>query len=884
VTWTRVKATGSGKLAFRLEVEGLDREFVTDSSMERSLTDDRERVVGLKRKGISIEERVHIPEAELEIGGMQLQIVDVGGNATNTFARLPASITWLTGNVATSGATSVSCASTTGFPSSGVIHLNTEAIKYTGITATSFTGITRGQWGTTAQKHWRDDNVGAVNSILWPEITDHVATIEGRRAWIYVYGEGDDMQGNGTRIFTGVCLSDAELKDSATWSLKLEGLTRLLDQDMGDDLSAAVVGAAGIYYPGSAPLHIKMWRVDSTTNSGGAITSTDDIIVEGFFTHQDAFCRHVTTLLQAAATAATWTDEQDQIYCKAVHDGWVLTYRTAATPRWLIIKARSLIDGSTEGENELIELSTGNRVREVQADTVYDMPWRDDGPPGARMVPRGFLGVPPLVPPIFYGDLDANPANRVYIGGAFPIGAEVNYVTVEFPASSSFPDENREVLTSATVDADERYATLGAIGGWAAYTPESPITLAFGRFYATDASVAEFMEAVIADSPEQVNRGVAPFITSAEIDTDQWEEAVGTIAAPFVRSRSYGGSKPIKLMDMLREEWKLAGVFPYIDTDGKLALRRVRVPSDAVTLSTTLTAADILVSEGFPTFEKNALGTYSAIELKTGYRIRTDKHEGLSHFAVSVTARGRKRIPNILVIEPKSSSLEPATGGEGLAGFNTAVLGIFGQPYAIINVPVSLKHFETVLGSEVAITSDLVPNWNLGTRGVTAKAAIVVGRRFELDRGIGQLSLLTLGQVVYGYAPSFGVLSQSNTSGNTWQLTVTLGDPWSLMSWAEAGQTAETFLDVGYRVAVRQIGTGSFASGQRHGTVISVAANVVTVTFDSTWTPGSSKFLLGFADANQSPTSEQEVYVWIADPTDSLIDFTSGSVPARRFS
>lgn len=61
--------------------------------------------------------------------------------------------TLLTDNPLTIGATTVNVISTTGFPAVGFISIDAEIIKYTGITATSFTGCTRGADGTTAASH-----------------------------------------------------------------------------------------------------------------------------------------------------------------------------------------------------------------------------------------------------------------------------------------------------------------------------------------------------------------------------------------------------------------------------------------------------------------------------------------------------------------------------------------------------------------------------------------------------------------------------------------------------------------------------------------------------------------------------------------------------------
>lgn len=61
--------------------------------------------------------------------------------------------TVLTDNPLTAGATTVNVSSTTGFPTVGIITIDLEAIHYTGVTATSFTGCTRGFDGTTGASH-----------------------------------------------------------------------------------------------------------------------------------------------------------------------------------------------------------------------------------------------------------------------------------------------------------------------------------------------------------------------------------------------------------------------------------------------------------------------------------------------------------------------------------------------------------------------------------------------------------------------------------------------------------------------------------------------------------------------------------------------------------
>jgi hypothetical protein len=72
-----------------------------------------------------------------------------------------------------SSSTTLSVDSTAGFPGQGVIEVfglspeyETELVSYTGTTPTSFTGCTRGAYGTTAAEHWND-------AVVWSHTGAH---------------------------------------------------------------------------------------------------------------------------------------------------------------------------------------------------------------------------------------------------------------------------------------------------------------------------------------------------------------------------------------------------------------------------------------------------------------------------------------------------------------------------------------------------------------------------------------------------------------------------------------------------------------------------------------------------------------------------------------
>lgn len=117
---------------------------------------------------------------------MSAQYPSAAGTDANLFVAVNNLSTALTDNPLSSGATTVNVASTTGFPTAGYITIESEAISYTNVTGTSFTGCTRGADGTTAASHVTGttvfhDVVAAHHNVLKDEVkaveTDLVGTM-----------------------------------------------------------------------------------------------------------------------------------------------------------------------------------------------------------------------------------------------------------------------------------------------------------------------------------------------------------------------------------------------------------------------------------------------------------------------------------------------------------------------------------------------------------------------------------------------------------------------------------------------------------------------------------------------------------------------------------
>lgn len=158
---------------------------------------------------------------------MSAQYPGAAGTDANLFIAINGLSTLLSDNPLTSGATTVNVASTTGFPTAGYITIEAEAISYTGITSTSFTGCTRGADGTTAASHVTGlsvfhDVVAAHHNVLKDEIkaieTDLVASYTGGSTSIattfvkYLKLIGGTMSGAitmGTNKITGLAAATA---------------------------------------------------------------------------------------------------------------------------------------------------------------------------------------------------------------------------------------------------------------------------------------------------------------------------------------------------------------------------------------------------------------------------------------------------------------------------------------------------------------------------------------------------------------------------------------------------------------------------------------------------------------------------------------------------
>ncbi|HEU4616174.1 MAG TPA: hypothetical protein VFS15_28950, partial [Kofleriaceae bacterium] len=485
--------------------------------------------------------------------------------------------------------------------------------------------------------------------------------------------------------------------------------------------------------------------------------------------------------------------------------------------------------------------------------------------PDARTVPRGFFGRSPT--DRFHDTSGATtyPERRVYLSGPVDVTNWSSLVidwsdgtSAEYHISSSDAATNSLVLLrpidSGYSNPPERYA--------AGSLPRIAPTRSLGS-----GTLADLRDALVADGPVYCNRGTAPFLTGS--DLADWTDVVNQRIGPLTANRRWSASKPVDVTDLLTAEFQLLGVYPIIDGDGKIAIRAIEIPNASI--SDAVAIDDEIISVGWADMERGGQ-TINRVVVKTGYSARDDKWIGPPYEVLDVDAYADDHVDRAITVEPRGIHGLGATAeteqfsAEDITAAFMPLLGLFGAPYDIVTVNVSWKLFSVLLGDFVSLSAIHLPNANNGVRPISAVNGVVIGRKWELGEAHGTLTILLTWQNVSGYAPTARISTQTNTSGNTWNLELN-----GTMYTPDASSPVDTFFAADDVIRIVQYDAESPTVVT--GTVVSVsggANHLVTVDLDSAWSPGGSTWELCYGSYT-SVTSSQKRFCFMADST-ALLD------------
>jgi hypothetical protein len=876
VTLARIKATGSGALSFRLEIEGFAYEAVTRADMARAASGTtRARLDGLSVRGVKLSQRADIPRATIEAEGATFEIADIGEAWTRAFSADPEHTTWLTATCA-SNATSITVTGTAGWPSTGVLWVNSEAAAYTGKTGTTFTGLTRGVHDTLGQAHYAEGDA----ALRYPEVTSSHTTLAGRRVRLYAYGKGDDPTGNGTQVWLGLVSGEPRMR-GATWTITVDSIASLLEQDVGGDLAQPAV-ARGIYIPIPASAS---WRIYRKTYVSGSSTpvpptfaaATSDHTIQlpdggadGFWETQEAFLADLNDRLDTLTSS--WNT---QVSAVAYGDSYAFQIKTNSTPDGVSIASRpdsAACDPTFSGEvwsDGVGGVGTGRVIALLQNTTHWAVPLQIPGrPAGAGSVPRGLFRS--------RADLFGNVGSRVYLARGLSATVNSTAAAVEIDGDTYQVEVVSPDLTTNSVRA-VAWRSDGDV--FLPYTAQVPLTMSFGKQLmpplgtVTLRGTHTLLKFLEDNAAVQVNLAALPMFQVGDWNATEWFDAYAGLEA-YATQRVYVGAEPTPLGELVSPDLQLAGLYLAIDGTGRLTCKPLRLATVTEPTTLVIDKSNLLTDDGPPSYELGAIGRFNEIVLNDGYDPYEDEYTATPVHVRDVAAFGRSPTSRAIRIEPKSIYLGGAIPPEAAVALAETVLGIYGGPYAYVTCDVPLTALDVSIGDTVSITTKQLPS-TTGTRGMDAVAGIVTAREVDFYGARITLTLLTSRSRVAGYAFG-GKLSARSGSGTAWDVTIDA-------THVPTGTTAADYVVAGDNLILYRY--DSDTPGTVIANVISVAGNVVTVGTLATWTPGSDEWAVAFMDADDTEdvTANMRRFAYIAGP-DAVVDFNvGGAAPARTF-
>ena len=884
MTFDDVIAAGGGAFELRIEIEGWPVQYCTDGITAGALADGRQRVHGLIREGISFDETARMQEGDSDRSGFTATIVDLNEESTALFTKEPRYYSWLTGDELAADIV-LKVANTSGFTAGDVVHCGSEAMLVTVVWTSTVLVVTRGYWGSTARRQTATAGAG----LQYPEITTDPLTLSGRR--VYVYAHGSDELGllnTGRLLYRGVARAEPRLRGVCEWSLEVDSLLSLLDQEISAKLDDIQI--RGIYYPASSALEVRLTQGNTHTYSGAVVSGTTALVqLTGFFESQAAFAAHVDTQIAAAMAAA---GHSGSIACRYTAENWWFEFTPGSPAHYTIIDARSVVDGKTD--YRLINLE-GIPTDEVAHGDSYRAAWIE-GSVRQNLIDFGFGNADTLsdqikgrtVPRAAYGRgwrafdttlAATHPDNVIYLASSYELNAGDD-ITIT-PRK-----RDREAELGGTPTAPPYQAVINAItaatgavelrdfaGGVARPIVGHALLAGWGGridaatcIGSTAGDLSDFRTNLIAKSADALP-GTLPLVLASDWEdiTDTVREAAG--GRHYVRNRLYRFSKPVKLRELIQHECLMLGCFLTTKPDGTLTVKPIRAPVPTDLLAYVLGTADRVVSNGFGTVELSPDGFVNRVNIETGYNPASGKNEGPIFAVRDVRSISRMRRELTEEIKPKGRAQTQITSEDQPEDIPMSMFGIYADRYTIAEVDCSWRLFNTGIGDSVNLEAAQLPFQ--GARGINA-TGLVVGRKWSVTDAHGTLSILFAAQGYAGYTPAARVLGATG-AGVAWQLTTEAN------RYAPFGVLDAQFFLVGHAVQIVEWNTGTPTIVT--GTVTAVASNVIDVTFAAAWAGvGASVWNLVFDDYSLA-TADQRQYCYDADASAVL----AGTTPARSF-
>ena len=922
-----IASDGRGRPEYRLQIAGVGIEFVTSALMEIAYVDPEtvaryDLLAGTD--DVTLVEKIDPKDPLPGLESYQAKIIDRHDLvATDLLAKIPEITTYLVSTVSAT-ATTIPVTSATGISAGDVVHMGTEALLVDSVsTSPDELTVTRGVFGSVAQAHFVTNGEYARRAAVHSSPPNFI----GRRVFLYRYERGDDLQGDGTLIWRGVFAEGPVLEgDGVTWSFSVDSILAILSNDLGANLRRKAT-TRGIWIPSEFPMVV--WAAEAADGAGPIADRDSDSTAlggsrgsrmrfAGFFESNEQFCSVLTDFVRAAFLAMDTPFLTAAPIAVPFGDlGWTFLVEKA-NGRSLVIGARGgkrggpIIDAVgplySYNSSYLIQTEEGDsdRVDNLATGTRYYMIGGEDlGFLNVNGVPRGLFGNGGLsiggTDPI--GGVDEAESRRLYLDQSVD---GTTSITIKWnDGGGGGGEEGYDIESVNTTDGyvvvdspKKKFGLIftrrrGTILASHAYTRTEMPEIGFARNLLPGSSgdFKDALAAIAADAPGEANDGGLPLVSTDDLDvlTNSVAEQVVDAAhggKSWLAERRYVYSKPVKFDEWFASECQLLGVFPAIDSAGRVSLRPLRIVAATEEPDATITEIIVETSDGraeVPRFDLDALGVVNSVQMKTGYDPIEDKYLGDPFTVQDLRSYAERPVIAPITIEPRSVSLDGDRDltVEDVVDQFSKVLGFYGYRYATVDVLVPWIHFDVLLGDVVRITLPDTPNM-AGSRGYSGLGQ-VIGREWGLGDAFGTLTLILHFLPIAGWTPNVTAVSASNVTGNRWQIVTSSTDPDGLV---EMSPTLQPFdLDEVFErdTRVRAVEWDSETPTRLEGTMRSVTGSTIVIDFDGPWTFGTTPVgvVIGYADAGDV-TDDQTPFFFVAGD-DSRIAFATPAL-AKRFS
>ena len=819
---------------------------------------------------VQIVERASPVQQELEISPVYLRLADTSGDVTTLlYDTRSQPLTYLTASLQ-SGDTTATVESTSAHASSGGLYIGREVLGYTGKTATTFTGLTRGKYGTRAKLH------AVVSNMLRPQVYGNATglvtlpSLKGRRVTLWMLrfsttatttavdpallfdgraGAGIELDGAAIRVPVIHAVKSLETKLRQT-RVQLAGYHHY--GQAGD-----VWAGRGMYAEGDGELlAVYVEKLNATTgnarlsltrsdaDTGGVAGWTPD--APGFFTRWNA--RAVTLLSGSPYTITTTTDTAGKLFV------WVA--------------------GSSADTHLQI-------AGDWQAETIRSYP--DEDPASSDGTPFGWTSretFPTAWVPLQGASihLTATDAGQLPTTVTATGGSGIDTGTYRWALEvGSGERQRRLLLSSVDLGASTIYGTLD--GPPPARVRDTILTEPTPASLVLRATGESWWGALRYGVFAGMDAWQGHDILSDSFDWTRIRDVARSAGTGIPLARRYTISGGNALREVLQNECALNGL-ALATYRGRISVARIREASPPEPPAGTITSADLGAR---PSMMEAADCTASSYKITLSSRqvVRV-----VDVVAEDEAGGGRE------ITADASAVLADTVSAVALAGSITQLamgaLGPFSRSWRLVTVRTDLRFAGVQLGDVVLLSDWLIPDDAAG-RGVSSRACVVMGRRVTLAAPEGtrvELDLLLSGTTLAGYAPEALVVS---IAGAVLTLDTTLLGTQGPYGFADellpsgAARTdggASTFI-AGDKVVLMELDATSPATPDSF-TVASVSGSTVTLTSSpsATWTtlvgtPG--KVLLAF-DGYATVTTGQKAYCYLA--TTGLV---IGSDAARRY-